>query len=157
MTATRSPLTRRAFLWTAVVSGLAALGGEWWARRQVSAPPRAAPFAIPGTSELAVGAAAAFAIPATATAGIVVRTDRETYTAFDQRCPHLGCPVQWSAARARFECPCHAAIFDGVSGRVLAGPPRRGLRRIALQQRGDQVWALPTADDDEDSGAGGAA
>jgi cytochrome b6-f complex iron-sulfur subunit len=41
-------------------------------------------------------------------------------------CPHLGCIVPWSEERQRFECPCHAAVFN-MEGEVLAGPPPRPL------------------------------
>ncbi|MBY0280097.1 Rieske (2Fe-2S) protein, partial [Candidatus Binatia bacterium] len=58
---------------------------------------------------------------------LLVRVDAHETVAFDRRCPHLGCPVLWSADRARFECPCHHAAFDARTGQVLFGPPRRGL------------------------------
>ncbi|MFB0537108.1 MAG: ubiquinol-cytochrome c reductase iron-sulfur subunit [Anaerolineae bacterium] len=41
-------------------------------------------------------------------------------------CPHLGCIVPWSEEQQRFECPCHAAVFN-MEGEVLAGPPPRPL------------------------------
>jgi Rieske Fe-S protein len=56
-----------------------------------------------------------------------VRLDDGSLVAYDRRCPHLGCPVLWSAESARFECPCHHATFDARTGSVLFGPPRRGL------------------------------
>lgn len=140
---------RRAFLLTAMASGLAALFGDWWAQRRVSASPTIVPFPIAGTAALAPGEAVGFDVPNTQIAGVLVRLSTDTYAAFDRRCPHLGCPVLWSAARERFECPCHAAVFDGGSGRVLAGPPQRGLRRIAIERRGDQVWAVQGASDGE--------
>ena len=58
---------------------------------------------------------------------LAVRLDADTVVAFDRRCPHLGCPVRWSAERGRFECPCHHAAFDARTGAVLFGPPTRGL------------------------------
>lgn len=151
MTPTAGSMGRRAFLMTAVAGGIAALFGEGWARRRVSAGPAIAPFRIAGAAELPPGEAVSFAVPGTPVAGLLVRLSGETYAAFDRRCPHLGCPVQWSAADQRFECPCHAAVFDGRSGDVLTGPPRRGLRRIAIERRGVQVWALRAGDDDDDN------
>jgi Rieske Fe-S protein len=66
---------------------------------------------------------------------LVVRVDADAPpVAFDRRCPHLGCPVLWSAERARFECPCHHAAFDARTGAVLFGPPRRGLAPARLQR-----------------------
>ncbi len=41
-------------------------------------------------------------------------------------CTHLGCVVPWSEEQQRFQCPCHAAVFD-IKGEVLAGPPPRPL------------------------------
>lgn len=51
----------------------------------------------------------------------VIRTD-SGFKAFSLVCTHLGCIVQWNAAKREFECPCHAARFD-MDGRVTAGPP----------------------------------
>ncbi len=133
---------------TVVAGGLAALFGDGWARRHVPASPDIVPFRIPGAGALSPGEAVSFDVPGTAVAGLLVRTGGDAYVAFDRRCPHLGCPVQWSAPDNRFVCPCHAAVFDGRSGAVLAGPPRRGLRRIAVERRGSQVWALHAGDDD---------
>jgi cytochrome b6-f complex iron-sulfur subunit len=32
--------------------------------------------------------------------------------AVEQTCTHLGCPVAWSPADNRFECPCHGSQFN---------------------------------------------
>ncbi len=149
MTSTPEPVGRRAFLMTALASGLAALFGDVWAQRRVAATPAIAPFRIIGAAELPSGAAVDFEVPGTKISGLLVRLSGDTYAAFDRRCPHLGCPVQWSAPQQRFECPCHAAVFDGHSGGVCSGPPRRGLRRIALERRGLEVWAAGVGDDDD--------
>ncbi len=140
-----SLLDRRAFLGTAVLSAIAVLCGEWWARKRVEFVPRQAPFPIAGAAELPVGSALSFSLPETATPALLIRLASDTYAAFDRRCPHLGCPVQWSVAAQRFECPCHAAVFEAGSGRVLAGPPRRGLRVIPLEQRDGALWAQPVS------------
>ena len=132
-------------MWTAALGGLAAVLGEWVPRRWLSAAATTTPFRIPGAADLPAGSAVSFTVPGTTIPGVLVRVAADTYAAFDQRCPHLGCPVQWSAQRERFECPCHKAVFEGSNGRVLAGPPQRGLRRIAIERRGDDVWALRLA------------
>ncbi|MFI5365890.1 MAG: ubiquinol-cytochrome c reductase iron-sulfur subunit [Candidatus Binatia bacterium] len=150
MSSRSESIGRRAFLWTAALSGLAAVLGEWMPQRWVSAATTITPFRIPGAVDLPAGSAVSFTLPGTTIPGVLVRLAADTYAAFDQRCPHLGCPVQWSAQRARFECPCHKAVFEGSVGRVLSGPPQRGLRRIAIEQRGDDVWALAVGADEQD-------
>ncbi|MEW6269512.1 MAG: Rieske (2Fe-2S) protein, partial [Thermodesulfobacteriota bacterium] len=84
-------------------------------------------------ASLAVGEARAVAA-ADGREALVVRVDASTLVGFDRRCPHLGCPVVWSAERARLECPCHHAAFDARTGAVLFGPPRRALGRATLQR-----------------------
>jgi Rieske Fe-S protein len=86
---------------------------------------------LDATEPLAVGEARALAMPEGIQV-LAVRLDADTVVAFDRRCPHLGCPVVWAAARARFECPCHRAAFDARTGQVLFGPPRRGLGRVEI-------------------------
>jgi Rieske Fe-S protein len=123
-------LDRRRFLRAAGTAAVAVLAGEWRAGRPPAVHPghvRLAPADQP-----AIGEARALVATNGADA-LAVRVDADTLVAFERRCPHLGCPVVWSAARARFECPCHRAVFEARTGRVLAGPPSRGLTPLTLE------------------------
>ncbi len=71
----------------------------------------------------------------------VVRAGQDEVTVFSATCSHLNCAVRWDAARSEFLCPCHGGVFD-QEGRVIAGPPARGLsQRQAKVERG-RVWVL---------------
>jgi Rieske Fe-S protein len=102
-----------------------------WAARLAPAGPAPAPVVLSGNA-LAVGEARAVAT-ASGVEALAVRLDAGTIVAFDRRCPHLGCPVVWAAARDRFECPCHHAAFEARTGRVVTGPPARGLAPVAVE------------------------
>jgi len=124
-------LDRRRFLRAAGGAAVLTLCGELVGRVLAAAPPRVSEVQLDGRS-LAVGEARAL----TDAAGgevLAVRLDDSTVVGFDRRCPHLGCPVLWSAERARFECPCHHAAFDARTGAVLFGPPRHGLARVDVR------------------------
>jgi len=56
---------------------------------------------------------------------LVVRTDKG-FTALSAVCTHLGCLVEFDAARKIVLCPCHAGTFD-LNGQVTGGPPPRPL------------------------------
>jgi Rieske Fe-S protein len=56
----------------------------------------------------------------------VVRDSDAQFMVFNGRCTHLGCAYSWQAAQHQFACPCHAGVF-ALDGRVLTGPPPRGL------------------------------
>lgn len=124
-------LDRRRFLCAGAAATALVVCGEW-AARQAETVERAAGRAPLGTAgPIAIGEARALST----TDGVevlAVRLDAGTVVGFDRRCPHLGCPVVWAAVRERFECPCHHAAFDARTGRVLFGPPRRGLARVEL-------------------------
>lgn len=65
---------------------------------------------------------------------LLVIADGERLTAFDTRCPHLGCQVHWEPKEARFVCPCHLGMFDR-NGVAFAGPPaaaHQTLTRVPL-------------------------
>ena len=51
------------------------------------------------------------------------------WVALSSRCMHLGCPVRFVAAAARFICPCHGGVYD-FRGMVVGGPPVRPLDRF---------------------------
>ena len=51
------------------------------------------------------------------------------YIALSSRCMHLGCPVRFTAAAARFICPCHGGVYD-FRGMRTGGPPVRPLDRF---------------------------
>ncbi|HZR80888.1 MAG TPA: Rieske (2Fe-2S) protein [Candidatus Binatia bacterium] len=120
-------LERRRFLRTLGSAAVVTLVAEWWTARTFDEAHSHTPEVRLATrDEPAVGQARALE-DAGGEQVLVVRLDEASLVAFDRRCPHLGCPVLWSAERGRFECPCHRAAFDARTGRVLFGPPRRGL------------------------------
>ena len=124
-------LDRRRFLQAAGATAVLALGGEWIGQR-LSEPRRREVIHLPDGVELPPGEARTLGSSDARREILVVRLDSHSVVAFDRRCPHLGCPVLWSAERARFECPCHRAAFDARTGRVLSGPPRRGLTAVRV-------------------------
>ncbi len=72
-----------------------------------------------------------------ATPVIVVRLD-DGFRAFNAACTHLGCLVKWEEESKRFVCPCHTGTYD-EEGRVVAGPPPRGLTRYQPELSGDML------------------
>lgn len=78
----------------------------------------------------------------------VVTPDGATFTVFDPRCTHLGCPYRWDTEKKQFLCPCHSAIFD-IGGTVLAGPPPRPLDQFPVKIAGGKLLILPTPETKE--------
>jgi len=131
-------INRRGLLCAAMASAVAVVGGEWIGALRMPGPIDDV-VEVDEAMHLDVGAALSVKSMATQAEVLLVRVDAQTVVAFDRRCPHLGCPVLWSADRARFECPCHAASFDARTGAVLAGPPRRGLSPVSIHMRASEL------------------
>jgi menaquinol-cytochrome c reductase iron-sulfur subunit len=64
------------------------------------------------------------------------------FVAISTRCMHLGCPVRFVEAAARFICPCHGGVYD-FEGKVDGGPPVRPLDRFYTRQRNGQLEIGP--------------
>jgi Rieske Fe-S protein len=64
------------------------------------------------------------------------------YIALSSRCMHLGCPVRFTAAAARFICPCHGGVYD-FRGLVSGGPPVRPLDRFYTREHNGLVEIGP--------------
>lgn len=60
---------------------------------------------------------------------IVVRRDRDQFSALSAECPHAGCGVS-IVERTRLLCPCHGSAFD-FAGTRLEGPAPSGLQPLA--------------------------
>lgn len=58
----------------------------------------------------------------------VFRDSKNTYV-FENTCPHLHCPLVWSADEDAWNCPCHNSQFT-PQGEVVRGPARQDLRRL---------------------------
>lgn len=59
---------------------------------------------------------------------IVVHTATGQYKAFNARCTHLGCVVQYTTEEGppHFGCNCHGSQFD-INGKNIVGPASRPL------------------------------
>jgi menaquinol-cytochrome c reductase iron-sulfur subunit len=64
------------------------------------------------------------------------------FIAISTRCMHLGCPVRFVEASARFICPCHGGVYN-FEGGVEGGPPVRPLDRFYVRVRNGQVEVGP--------------
>jgi menaquinol-cytochrome c reductase iron-sulfur subunit len=62
--------------------------------------------------------------------------------AYSPHCTHLGCPYRWDSDKNSFVCPCHGGVFDKF-GKVLSGPPPRGLDRYQVKVNQGVINILP--------------
>jgi cytochrome b6-f complex iron-sulfur subunit len=128
--------TRRQF----ILTGMAMVGAAWagvWAQSRLfpqAAGGEAKPVSFP-VAELPVGETRPITFGATP--ALVIRT-AESIRCFSLVCTHLGCIVQWQAAKQGFYCPCHDGHFDQF-GEVVAGPPPLALEQIPVRVEGEQV------------------
>jgi nitrite reductase/ring-hydroxylating ferredoxin subunit len=112
-------------------------GQNWWRRRR--GEPEIA--AVAALADVPVGAAVTFTYPTAHDPCILIRPTGDVLVAYAQKCTHLSCAVLPRVAEGVIRCPCHEGVFELGSGRPTAGPPRRPLSRIALEVRGNHVYA----------------
>lgn len=71
----------------------------------------------------------------------------EGFLALYQKCPHLGCVVPWEPAQqsedpianqGRFNCPCHASIYNRY-GVNVAGPAPRPMDIMEVRIEGGNI------------------
>lgn len=67
---------------------------------------------------------------------IVLRDAKGGLRAFDARCTHEGCTVQYVSRESAIWCACHNARFN-LDGNVLSGPPPRPLATYAVSEGSD--------------------
>ncbi len=61
-------------------------------------------------------------------------------SAYSAVCTHLGCIIQYAPMGQRaWLCPCHKGAYD-AAGKVIAGPPPRGLTPLPVAVRDGRVF-----------------
>ena len=104
------------------------------------------PLKIEGAEDMMPGSFLYFSYPKPGDAAVLVRGKDSEYFAFSRKCAHLGCSVDFDAARNCLICPCHRGTYDARTGYVIYGPPPKPLDQIILQMRaGGEVWAVGRA------------
>ena len=137
-------LSRREFIKFLLLTSAAFSSGQLWflvadfLQRREAAP---APQVIARLDGVPVGGSLIFKYPADSPARLLVRLDEETFVAYEQQCTHLTCPVIPHVDVGELHCPCHEGVFDLLTGRPLAGPPRRPLARVTLEIRAGNIVA----------------
>lgn len=141
-------VSRREFVkFMTVSSGGFALGSAGlaiWSRRGTSEESHI-PKLIAISDDLPVGGWLAFEYPRKGDLCILIRRKDGSLAAFGRRCTHLSCPVEFQSDQDRLYCPCHNGAFAATDGRVLQGPPPHALRRVLLEERNGEVYAVGIA------------
>ncbi len=71
--------------------------------------------------------------------GILVRTPKGDFRAFDATCTHLDCTVQYKKDMGVIWCACHNGKYD-LNGRNISGPPPRPLIPFKVIVQGDEIF-----------------
>jgi nitrite reductase/ring-hydroxylating ferredoxin subunit len=69
---------------------------------------------------------------------LLVRDGQDSAHAFEAKCPHEQCDINYSPERQKIECPCHDGLFD-LTGKVLSGPPPRPLETYQTIVDGERI------------------
>lgn len=69
---------------------------------------------------------------------LLVRDAENSAHAYEAKCPHEFCDLNYAPESQKIECPCHAALFD-MSGKVLEGPPERPLETYQAIVDGERI------------------
>ena len=97
---------------------------------------------VRATSLSELRAAGGMVVPVENQAVVLTISREGAVNAFSAICTHLGCVSKWDQQGGYIHCPCHDGIFDLLTGRPLAGPPRRPLARVILEVRGETIFAV---------------
>lgn len=103
--------------------------------------------AIGRSDQVPPGGSLGFRYPQEHDLRILVRRPDGTLLAYDQKCTHLSCAVIPDVSAGRLLCPCHKGVFDLATGRPLAGPPRRPLPRVRVEERDGVICATGVEED----------
>lgn len=140
---------RRRFLWVTGGLGLAWLGlSAYPIYRYIAPRPAPDPFGKEGRAAVSKIAPADVAVPGSGKNGsygqrgcIVFRTSEGELKAFDSKCTHAGCNVNF--AGDKISCHCHGGTYD-FNGKNVAGPPPRLLTPLSVFEENGVLYVAPS-------------
>lgn len=139
---------RRGFLGLLTALAGAWLGAVLWPiYRYLSPRPQPDPFGTEGRALVKGVNLAQVARPGQGANGLygargvlVFRDPAGVLKAFDSKCTHAGCNVQFKGDH--IYCACHGGVYD-LEGRNVAGPPPRPLTPLKVVVEGDVIYVSP--------------
>lgn len=136
-------VTRRQFTKFLTLASLGMFVGNLWilVKSYLARKPTLPTVEVAQLGEIPIGGVKLFSYPTSLDHCIMVRTGKDDYVAYSQKCTHLSCAVYYSAKNDRLECPCHQGFFSIKDGSVLQGPPPRPLPQIILAREGGKLMA----------------
>ncbi len=138
-------VARRDFTKFMVLTSVAFFVGQLWIGMMSAwrgRRTRTSEHRIGAVDDIAVGSAISFSYPKATDDCVLIRTAEREFVAYDARCTHLSCAVLPDIKAGVLRCPCHHGLFDLASGRAIAGPPRRPLPRILIENRNGELFAI---------------
>src|ERR1700730_3044126 len=130
----------------AFVVGQVCIGIGNWLRHRRPRPAAQKVATLKQVQEMPAGTALPFRYPGENDPCLLLRLPgegRPRYVAYDQRCTHLSCGgIPDEGEPDKLSCPCHHGYFDVATGRPVAGPPRRPLPVVELEERGGDIYAV---------------
>jgi arsenite oxidase small subunit len=97
---------------------------------------------IVDVQDIAVGESVKFNFPSDHDSAVLIRLSETKFVAYQNACTHLRCPVYWIKEEQEMICPCHHGKFDVNTGAPIAGPPRRPLPEIVVENKGGSIYAV---------------
>jgi cytochrome b6-f complex iron-sulfur subunit len=70
---------------------------------------------------------------------LFIHTPDGKLQAFNAKCTHLGCTVQYQADANNIYCACHGGIYDAHTGKNVSGPPPGPLATLVAQVVNDEI------------------
>jgi Rieske Fe-S protein len=65
---------------------------------------------------------------------IVLQKETGIIEAYNAKCTHAGCMVEWNESQHSFICKCHGGVFN-EKGDPIAGPPKKPLIQLHVDIR----------------------